>query len=464
MTRRKEEFIPLHDDKVTFYQCGPTVYWTQHIGNMRAMVMGDLIRRALMYAGYDVSYVRNYTDVGHLTSDADEGEDKMEKGAKREGLTPDQIADKYITQFNDDVKKLNTIPATAAPRATEFISEMVALIAKLIETKHAYKTKHAIYFDVTTYPQYTKLSGQKFDEQEAGEGKGTVSDPQKRHPADFALWFFLEGAHKNALQHWKTEWGDGFPGWHTECVVMSMKYLGETLDVHMGGVEHIPVHHTNEIAQATCVTGKLYVRYWLHNEHLQVNDGKMAKSDGTGITLDDVISRGVHPLSLRYFFLQAQYRSKQNLTDESLEASQRALGNLYNELFLLNQQTEDTGIINQDWDSKFNEAIADDVNIPKALATLWEMLKGDLRPPDKIATALAWDKVFGVQLSHSVVSVPNKIRALIKKRIVARGAKQYEESDRIRAEIEKEGFLVEDKEGKTLVRLHDPLAFFKKTQ
>ncbi|MBI2641477.1 cysteine--tRNA ligase, partial [Candidatus Roizmanbacteria bacterium] len=321
LTRKHEEFKPIEQGKIRFYHCGPTVYWVQHIGNLRAMTWADLIRRSLTFLGYKVTFVRNYTDVGHLVSDQDEGEDKMEKGARREGLTPSQIADKYIKIFNEDTQKLNIIPPDHAPRATEFIQQMIEMIQVLLKKKHAYITEYAVYFDISTFKNYNELNRQKIDLNIAGAGKGKIEDPGKKHFSDFALWFFKKGAHKNALQTWPSPWGEGFPGWHIECSVMAKSLLGETIDIHMGGVEHIAVHHTNEIAQSESANGIAFVNYWLHNEHLNVESEKMAKSAGTSFTLSDIIKKGYDPLDLRYFYLNAHYRSKQNFTWESLSGA-----------------------------------------------------------------------------------------------------------------------------------------------
>jgi len=245
LTRKLETFQPIKAPRVTFYHCGPTVYWTQHIGNLRGMTMADLIRRTLIYFGYEVNFVRNYTDVGHLVSDADTGEDKMEKASRREQLAPDQIAKKYIDIFENDTRQLNILPPDQTPRASRHVPGMIAMIKTLLEKKHAYITDLAIYFDVSTFSRYNALNKQKPDLNIPGAGKGKVADSQKKHNADFALWFFKRGEHANAVQTWETPWGVGFPGWHIECSVMAEKFLGETIDIHMGGIEHISIHHTN---------------------------------------------------------------------------------------------------------------------------------------------------------------------------------------------------------------------------
>src|SRR3989339_1682830 len=289
LSKKQEEFKPLKKDSVSFYQCGPTVYWVQHIGNMRAMVLADLIRRSLNYLDYKVKFARNYTDVGHLTSDEDEGEDKMAKAAKRDQMPPEEIAQKYIAQFESDVKALNCLEPDYKPRATEYIKQMQEMVQGLIDKDYAYATDLAIYFDISKVENYTKLSGQKLDMNQADAGKGDVGDSAKKNSADFAIWFFKAGAHVNALQTWPYKFsvqgkiieGDGFPGWHLECSAMNYAIFGPTIDLHLGGIEHVPVHHTNEIAQSEAFTGEEFVRYWLHNEHLNVNGGKMAKSEGT---------------------------------------------------------------------------------------------------------------------------------------------------------------------------------------
>lgn len=462
LTKKEEEFKPIAqpDDgqkpKVKFYHCGPTVYWTQHIGNLRAMTMGDLIRRSLDYVGYDVNYVRNYTDVGHLTSDADEGEDKMEKGAKREGKTPDEIAKKYIDIFENDIKEINLLDPTNKARVTEYIPEIIEMVQILIEKGAAYITPKAVYFDVTKAKDYPAFSNKKIDDQEqiVGAGAGDVTDPNKKHPADFALWFFKTGAHKNAIQVWespfsqpantseseKVEKGLGFPGWHIECSVIAEQFLGETLDIHMGGVEHIPIHHPNEIAQSEAAHGAKFVNYWLHNEHLNVNDRKMSKSEGTGYSLAEIKEKGFDPMDLRYFFLQAHYRSKQNFTWGALKAARTARENLKMKILNIFHNTKSTKHeIDNNWNDKFIKALENDVNIPQALALLWDMLKS---PNEKTySTVLEFDKVLGLGIQNwkpekEKLVASAEIDTLIKAREQARKDKDYQKADEIRKELE----------------------------
>ncbi|MFH0749662.1 MAG: cysteine--tRNA ligase [Candidatus Gottesmanbacteria bacterium] len=454
LTRKKEKFVPITPGHVLFYHCGPTVYWTQHIGNLRGMTMGDLVRRALEYSGFTVKHVRNYTDVGHLTSDADTGEDKMEKGVKREGLTPDEIAKKYIQQFEGDVTKIHLKKPTTAPRATKYIKEMIDLVSILLEKGYAYTTDLAVYFDVTKFSTYTNLSHQQMDKMMEGAGKADISDPRKKHQADFALWFFRAGVWTNAVQYWKSPFfsplvhdGEGFPGWHLECSAMTKALLGETIDIHMGGVEHIPVHHTNEIAQSEAANGVPFVHYWLHNEHLLVNGKKMAKSEGTGYALSEIIDKGYDPLTLRYFFLQAHYRSKQNFTWEALEASKNALRDLREKILKLQHATPEKnyGVLASVVQKKFIDSISDDINIPQALSIVWDMMRGDATPGEKRSLISEFDTVLGLRLtSWNEESIPEKIQALGDKRKKLREEKKFTESDVIRDQILAEGYTLED--------------------
>lgn len=464
LTRKLEDFVPLNKGKATFYHCGPTVYWTQHIGNLRGMTMGDLLVRTLRRFGYTVTHVRNYTDVGHLTSDADTGEDKMEKGAKREGLTPDAIAQKYIGIFETDTKALNLIEPNFKPRPSKLISEIIAMI-RVLETKgFAYATDFAVYFDVSKFPTYTMLSRQKLEKSVAGAGKGDAEDPGKKHFADFALWIFKKGSHANALQTWNSPWpvadgqgkGAGFPGWHIECSVMAKKYLGDTIDIHMGGVEHIPIHHTNEIAQSESANGAPFVRYWLHNEHLVVNQEKMAKSAGTGLSVAEVKERGFDPLALRYFYLTAHYRTRQNFTWEGLQSAQNALTQLRahrsSRTILGVEKLEEI----DEYRQKFDEALANDLNTPQALAVVWEVVKSNIPSQDKYDVLLDFDDVLGLNLGtgdwgQGTEDIPEEIRALGKQLDALRAQKLYEEADALRSKIIDAGFEVETTSTGTMV-------------
>jgi len=455
-----QEFKPIEEGKVRFYQCGPTVYWTQHIGNMRAIVMGDLIRRSLMYIGYEVKYVRNYTDFGHLTSDGDEGEDKMEKGAKREGVTPKEIADKYIKEFEIDVNSLNVLVPTVTARATDYLQPMIQMVQVLLDKGIAYSTPKAIYFDVTKFSEYTALSGQKLEMNQSGEGHGDVTDSAKKNPVDFALWFFKTGVHKNALQYWESpfestevENGFGFPGWHIECSAMAKANLGDTLDIHMGGVEHIPVHHTNEIAQSECANSADYVHYWVHNEHLDVDGTKMSKSLGNVWNLSTLKEKGYSPLALRFFFLQSQYRSKQNFTFEGLDASVKAFERLQNFVNTWSKEVEQTntaGQIDKTLKDKFIAALEEDFNIPLALSVVWEVTKADITAANKLATVLDFDRVLGLELDSAItdpqtLEIPLEAQILIDERALARLQKDFKKSDELRDRLKAEfGLVVKD--------------------
>ena len=444
LTRKKEIFKPIKKDSVSFYYCGPTVYWTQHIGVMFGSVCADLINRTLQYLNYKVKSVRNYTDVGHLTSDQDEGQDKMEKAAQREKLDPQKIADKYIKIFEQDVKDLNILEPSIKPKATEYIQEMIEMTQTLLNKKYAYQTDLAIYFDISKAKNYTQLSGQKIEDKIEGAGKGDVTDPQKKHPADFALWFFKAGIHKNALQTWPSPWGQGFPGWHIECSTMSKKNLGNTIDIHMGGIEHIPVHHTNEIAQSESANEVKFVNYWIHNGHLLVDNKKMSKSLGNVYSLTDVKNKGFNPLALRFLFLQTHYRSSQNFTWEIIKSAQKGLDNLYDQI---NKLGNKLGKIDKKYKDEFIDKISNDFNIPQALALTQQLLKSDLSNENKLATILDFDKILGLNLGEikkDKILIPDEIKDLVEQREKARKDEKWKEADKIRKEIEKKGYQIED--------------------
>ena len=451
LTRKKEVFKPIEKNQVSFYHCGPTVYWTQHIGNMRGMLCADIVVRVLRYSGYKVKHIRNYTDVGHLTSDQDEGEDKIEKRAKQEKTSAKEIAKKYINIFEKDVSDLNVLEPDIKPKATEHIQEMIDMIQLLLDKKYAYSTDLAIYFNVSKAKNYTQLSGQKIEEKLKGAGKGDASDPQKKDSADFALWFFKAGKHKDASQYWPSPFksklidcGQGLPGWHIECSAMCNKYLGQNIDIHMGGIEHIPVHHTNEIAQSESANDVKFTNYWLHNEHLLVDNKKMSKSEGTSYSLTDLKEKGFNPLSLRYLFLQAHYRSPQNFTWESIKSAQKGYNNLLDQVKNLGNEK---GEINKEYKDKFIEKINDDFNIPQALVIIHEVLKSELIASEKLATILDFDKVLGLGLNKiekEKIIIPKEIKNLIQQRKEAREAKDWSNSDKIRKEIEAKGFNIKD--------------------
>ena len=458
LTRQLEEFEPINPPTVTFYQCGPTVYSHQHIGNLFSAVKGDMIRRSLQYLGYDVKYTRNITDVGHLVSDGDEGEDKIAKGAKKEGLSPIEITEKYTDLYHADLEKLNVFEPDFETKATEYIEQMADLVQSLLDKGFAYATDKAIYFEVDKFPRYNELNRQNLEKNIGGAGHGDTGDSKKKKPYDFAVWFFKTGSHADALQTWDRKFEGieqpilaGFPGWHIECSAMAEDTLGQPIDIHMGGVEHIPVHHTNEIAQSECGYGKTFVKYWLHHEMLLIDGGKMSKSIGNVYTLDQLIEKGFDPLDYRYFLLQAHYRSKQNFTWEALEGAKNARAKLNAAL----SSDKLTGTPIAKYLQKFKEALSNDFNLPQALAVIWKVLKLDSSEQDKTATILELDKVLSLGLESQREQKPAvennpEVDTLLRQREEARANKDFEKADQIRDEItEKFGGRIVDKDGKS---------------
>ena len=461
LTRTLEDFKPIEPGKIKFYHCGPTVYWVQHIGNLRGTTMADLIRRTFVFSGYQVKFVRNYTDVGHLTSDQDEGEDKMEKGVKKEGLTPQAIADKYIKIYESDSKAINILPPDNTPKASEYIKPIISMIKTLLDKGFAYVTDLAVVYDTGKFPNYNQLNRQKIELNIEAAGKGQVIDPGKKHFSDFNLWVFKKGRHQNALQTWPSPWGEGFPGWHIECSVMIKALLGDTIDIHMGGIEHVPVHHTNEIAQSEAANGVKFVNYWLHNEHLIVNDKKMAKSEGTGLTLTEVINKGYDPLALRYFFLNAHYRSKQNFTWEALNGAKEAYNKLKELVRVFRKQSQRTQLSVEklktidDFGRRFQSAIGNDFQIPQALAITWEMVKSNIPSMDKLDLLFDFDQVFGLKLNEiNKLTTPQEIIDLAEKRRQAKTSGDFKHADELRQQINSKGYgTVDTKDGYEIKKL-----------
>lgn len=460
LTRTKEEFVPKEPGKVGIYTCGPTVYNYAHIGNLRTYVFADVLRRAFEYEGYEVTHVMNVTDVGHLTSDDDFGEDKMEAGARREGKSIWDVARSYEDAFFKDIERLNIERPHIVARATEHISTMVDLVEKLMEKGCAYETDQAIYFDVSKFPDYTKLAGQALEEKVVASRAEVQEDPNKRNPADFALWFKAAGRFKNHLMQWDSPWGMGFPGWHIECSAMSMRYLGETIDIHTGGVDHISVHHTNEIAQSEAATGKQFVRYWLHGEFLIVGGGeKMAKSAGEFLTLQSLIDRGYDPLAYRYLCLQVHYRSKLTFTWDSLDAAKTG----YNRLKAFIDLASRAGGTEQPWmreyRDRFKEAVTDDLNMPRAVAVMWELIReaNSRQELDVLDVLYDFDQVLGLRLSEAAASAQEReiepeFAALIVEREKARAERNWARADEIRKELSAAGIALEDRPEGTIWR------------
>lgn len=437
-SKKKEEFEPLKKDVVGIYNCGPTVYDRAHIGNLRSYVFADILRRTLEFFGYEVEQVVNITDVGHLASDGDTGEDKMMRGLKREGMSVSlenmrKIATKYEEIFKEDLEKLNVKTPEHMPRASEHIDEDIEIIKRLKSKKLVYKTGDGLYFDTGQIKDYGKLGGITEEQESRIE-----HDNQKKSPRDFALWKFSSDL------GFDSPWGKGFPGWHIECSAMSRKYLGQPFDIHTGGIDHIPIHHNNEIAQSESAYNEPLAKYWMHNAFLNLNGEKLAKRAGNFITLEDVEKKGFPPLSLRYLLLQTHYRKPIDFSWEALENAQNSLERLHN----IMSTKPGGGKVNKEILDKFKEKLEDDLDTPGALALMWEILRlndSEIYPSEKGATVLEMDKVLKLGLKSSpVYSIPDEITNLAQKREEAKKERDYEKSDKIRKEINKKGFEVRD--------------------
>lgn len=449
LTRKKEKFIPNKEGQVGIYSCGPTVYWNQHIGHMYAYVQWDTLVRSLRYFGYDVKWVMNVTDVGHMTSDEDTGLDKMEKGAKREGVSVWEIADKYIEQFKDSMKLLGITPPDVLCRATESIPEQIKLSERIEKNGFAYLTKKGLVYDTGKFPDYAKFGSLNLEEMKSRDD--VEVDPDKKLPWDFFLW----AINPTHIMKWDSPWGVGYPGWHIECTAMSTKYLGESFDIHTGGIEHIKVHHTNEIAQGYAAFGKQTANYWLHNGWLTGEGGeKMSKSLGNYVTAQDLVAKGYDPLAMRYLILTSHYKKGLRFSLKSLDSAQNALNNLRSlvqasknekERTTLSQEKEDKV---RDFQNRFKEALADDINIPQALAIFWEVIKSNIPSSDKYDLAMSFDEVLGLNLNREVTKpkeISQEVKDLLSKREELRKEGKYDEADKIRDEIIKLGFEVSDK-------------------
>ncbi|MBI5728282.1 MAG: cysteine--tRNA ligase [Candidatus Magasanikbacteria bacterium] len=439
-TRQKEVFTPLRDDYVGVYTCGPTVYNYAHVGNLRTYVFEDTLRRVLAYNGYNVRHVMNITDVGHLTDDADTGEDKMEKGSRREGKSAADIDAFYTAAFMKNLTELEILPPHIWCKATDHIPEQINQVKTLIDRGFTYETDDGIYFDTTRCPDYGQMAQLKKQSLRAGT---RVAIGDKKNPHDFALWKFSRPEDKRQME-WAAFGKKGFPGWHIECSAMSMKYLGEQFDIHCGGVDHIPVHHTNEIAQAEGLTTKRpWVLYWLHGEHLLLTKSKMAKSGDNFITLEKLGERGIPPLAFRYWLLQAHYRQQLTFSWAALEAAQSGLAHLYN---IIRDWTDPPRIGCAEYEAKFLAAINDDLNTPEALTVMWNLVKSDYPAHAKMASLKKFDLALGLNLTQKPSNqvVPIDVQKLLATRELARTDRRWSESDRLRDEIKQLGFTIED--------------------
>ncbi|OGH51550.1 MAG: cysteine--tRNA ligase [Candidatus Levybacteria bacterium RIFCSPLOWO2_12_FULL_37_14] len=459
LTKKVEEFKPLNPPVVNMYACGPTVYDYQHIGHMRRYVGDDILIRALEFNGFKVKQAMNITNVGHLVSDSDTGEDKMEKGARKFGMSVWDIAKKFEKQFFNSMDALNISRPDILMHAADYIQEQIVFIQILEQKGFAYKIEDGIYFDTSKVPNYTKLSGQNVDELKAGARIEMVKG--KKHLTDFALWKFsypngrpFDLAKDTSLSRRQMEWaspyGLGFPGWHIECSTMAIKGLDtETLDIHTGGIDHISIHHTNEIAQSESATGKEFVKYWVHHNFLHVDGNKMSKSTGNIWTVEDVIKKGFDPLALRYLYLQTHYRQEMNFTWDSLEAAQVAYKRLIEEVAKL----RDPKVGCAEYEEKFLEAINDDLNTAKALSVVWEMIKSDQPDSAKAESLLKMDQVLGLDFDSAKqkkktikIVVPAEVQLLIEERNGLRKQGSYTQADHVRNKIKKLGYNIKDTE------------------
>ena len=445
LSRSKEEFRPLHRDTVGLYTCGPTVYNHAHIGNLRTYIFEDVLKRVLLYNGYRVKHVMNITDVGHLTGDRDMGEDKMETGARREGKSAWEIAAYYTQAFKKDIAHLNILEPDIWCRATDTIPEQIDLVRILEEKGYTYQISDGIYFDTAKFNNYARLSNQNLDALQ--EGARVEKNPEKRNATDFALWKFSPPRVRRQME-WESPWGTGFPGWHVECSAMSMKFLGDHLDIHCGGVDHIDVHHTNEIAQSEAATGKKFFNFWMHGAFLNIHGGKkMAKSADNFLTLDSTfLQQGISPLVYRFAAFLTHYRKPMEYSDESVEAARNGLQHLQNQLRQLRRDHPQQGRVQPTYQDRLLAAINDDLNMPRAMAVVQETLKADISGADKVATVLDFDRVLGLDLGQvdRQDELPEEIRGLVDARRKARQEKNWEASDRLRDKIQALGFVVQD--------------------
>lgn len=441
LTRKKEEFIPIDKKEVRIYSCGPTVYYFAHIGNLRAYLFMDNLRRVLKYNGYNIKHAMNITDVGHLVSDADEGEDKMLKASKRENKDPFEIAEFYMNAFLNDMKKLNIDMPNIICRATEHIQVMEDYLKQIIANGYTYETKDTIYFDTSKLDKYGVLSNRNIEEQKAGAR--VEFDKEKKNPTDFALWI---KAPKEHLMKWDTFWGECYPGWHLECSAMSEKYLGEVFDIHTGGMDHIPVHHENEIAQAKGYCGKIPAHYWMHVEFLQVNGGKMSKSLNNIYTLKDLEEKGYSPDVYRMFNFSSHYKKPINFTFEAMDAAKIALNRLkegYKRHLEGKDAASKEGIAK--FEKDFLEAINDDLNMPQALSVVWEVVKQEKKSPEFARLLKKFDKVLGLNIDkEEEFEMPEEIMKIVEERKQARIEKNWNKSDELRDKLISLGYNVKD--------------------
>ncbi|MGE5425914.1 MAG: cysteine--tRNA ligase [Bacillota bacterium] len=449
LSQKKELYQPIIPRQAGIYTCGPTVYNYAHLGNLRTFLFQDFLVRTLSYAGYKVKRVMNITDVGHLSGDMDMGEDKMEKGSAREGRSAWEIASYYTEAFKEDLRALNMVEPDIYCRATDNIPEQISLVNTLEEKGFTYKTSDGVYFDTSKFPGYNRLSHLPLEELK--EGARVEKNPEKKNPTDFALWKFSPAGSKRQME-WDSPWGVGFPGWHLECSAMSMKFLGGQRDIHCGGIDHINIHHTNEMAQSEAATGEEYFRYWLHGAFLNIAGGKkMAKSENNYLTLQNaLVNKGIDPLAFRFAALQVHYRKPMDYSENSLRQAEQGLKSLYRQVAALGSMAGEPG---NGAKEEFAKALADDLNLPQALAVLFTVLKSEMPLEAKLGAALDFDRVLGLDLFRAVqkeqekpllVELPEEVKSLLAARQKARNEKDWEKADALRKEIGQKGYLVTD--------------------
>ena len=452
MTRKLEEFVPITPNHMGFYSCGPTVYWDQHLGNMRTFLNNDILKRMFMANGYTVNHVMNFTDVGHLTSDEDSGDDKMEKGAARENMSVWQVAEKYIQNCLTDMDLLNFIRPTYMPRATDHIKEQIELIQKLEKLGYTYEIPgDGIYYDTSKFAEYGALGGQNLSELKAG---ARIENNQKRNITDFALWKFSPTDTKRQME-WDSPWGVGFPGWHLECSAMSMKYLGEHFDIHTGGQEHIKVHHTNEIAQSEPIVGKSWVHYWVHWAWLMLKDGKMSKSSGSFWTVRGLVDKGYDPMAFRYLILLGHYRQPIEFSFDSLDAAATGYKNIVHKIADL--MNDKSGDINQDlyqqWHDNILAPVSDNLKTAEGLVVFQDLLRDKtVNNATKLALIEFVDELFGLQFIDSAtrlhdlesIEAPADIQEMAQKRLEAKKSRDFATADDLRNQIDSSGWTVMD--------------------
>lgn len=450
-SRTVEEFTPLSPKEVKIYTCGPTVYDYAHIGNLRAYVFADTLKRVLQYNGYTVNHTINFTDFGHLSSDADTGDDKMMKGLRREGMditleSMRLLSDRFIKAFKDDIKALNILPPSQFSRASDYVREQIALIQTLAEKGYTYQTSDGVYFDISKFPTYGRLGN--IDLEGLQSGARVEVNTEKKNPADFAVW-------KNGELGWDSTWGTGFPGWHIECSAMAFATLGKQIDIHTGGVDNIATHHNGEIAQCESATGKQFSKYWMHSEHIGINDAKISKSEGNGIILNNLIEEGFTGDEYRYWLLTSHYRSQANFSTDALQGAKQALTRLKKTLF--EQWAHERGKLNAQYQQRFVDIVNNDLDTAKAIALIWDIVKDEsLSAGDRKMTIIEFDAVLALGLSSdpelilqslgniAQSDLPQSVQDLIERREAARGAMNWAEADTLREAILLAGYTIDD--------------------